>query len=158
MLLIATDTGRHMNLIDMPGHLIRRLHQLSTATFSEKIKITGLDLTSVQFATLHTLRTMPGVDQATVAQVIAFDRATIGGVVDRLEKKGWIRREVNKDDRRARQLWLTAQGNATIDLAIPLVEELQADILFGLADDERQRFITMTLRILEKTASIAPRS
>lgn len=65
---------------------------------------------------------------------------------------------MNKDDRRARQLWLTAQGNATLDLAIPLVEELQADILFGLADDERQRFITMTLRILEKTASIAPRS
>ena len=72
-------------------------------------------------------------------------------------KKGWVRREVNKDDRRARQLWLTEDGNATLDLAIPLVEELQADILLGLADDERKRFVTMTLRILEKTAPVDPR-
>ena len=157
MLFTSTNTGRLMNLTDMPGHLIRRLHQRSNATFAEKVKVTGLDITSVQFATLHTLRSMPGVDQATVAQVIAFDRATIGGVVDRLVKKGWVRREVNKDDRRARQLWLTEDGNATLDLAIPLVEELQADILLGLADDERKRFVTMTLRILEKSAPVDPR-
>jgi MarR family transcriptional regulator, temperature-dependent positive regulator of motility len=132
-----------MTLSAMPGHLIRRLHQISTATFAERLKAQGVDMTSVQFAALVALRDNPGVDQATLAQLIAYDRATIGGVVDRLERKGWVSRAVNKDDRRARQLSLTPEGSATLSCVSPVIETLQADILAPLSPRERDQFIAL---------------
>ena len=96
----------------MPGHLIRRLHQLSTQLFAQRIRDAGFDLTPVQFAALDALQGHPGVDQASLAQAIAKDRATIGAVVDRLEQKGLVARIVSSRDKRARELTLTDDGRA----------------------------------------------
>lgn len=120
----------------MPGHLIRRLHQISTQVFQTRIKGAGLDMTQVQFAAMDALRANPGIDQAGVANLIAYDRATIGGVIDRLEQKGWLRRVVNMRDRRARTLSLTEDGVAAHAAALPLVRDLQAEILAGLDPEE----------------------
>ena len=91
-------------LQEMPGHLIRRLHQISVAVFSEHVAAAGLNLTSVQYAALSAIAASPGIDQATLAGSIAYDRVTIGGVVDRLVQKGLIDRRTNERDRRARVL------------------------------------------------------
>lgn len=132
-----------MPLNAMPGHLIRRLHQLSTATFSEQMKAAGIDMTSVQFAALQTINDTPGMDQARLAHHIAYDRATIGGVVDRLERKTWVTRSINPDDKRARHVTLTAQGREVLHKAAPIVSALQSDILIGLSDAERAQFIAL---------------
>lgn len=132
-----------MNLNTMPGHLIRRLHQISTAVFTKTLKDAGVDMTSVQFAALSTLQDNAGIDQATLAHLIAYDRATMGGVIDRLNQKGWVRRETNPDDRRARNLWLTADGAQALDAVSPLVETLQETILDVLSEDERAIFIAL---------------
>ncbi|WP_292685703.1 MarR family transcriptional regulator [Novosphingobium sp.] len=78
-----------MDIYGMPGHLIRRLQQQSTQVFAARMREAGFDITPVQFAAMDALAARPGIDQATLAQLIAYDRATIGGVVDRLEGKGW---------------------------------------------------------------------
>ncbi len=99
-----------IDIQNMPGHLIRRMNQISVSIFHERLKKIGFDLTSVQFAAMNELASSPGIDQASLAGRIAHDRATIGGVVDRLEAKGFIRREVCKRDRRAREVYLTNSG------------------------------------------------
>lgn len=126
-----------MRLQETPGHLIRRLHQRSSAVFLERIRATQYDLTSVQYAALITLAEHPGTDQAGLAAMIAYDRATIGGVVQRLEQKGLVERRIDDEDRRARKLQLTGAGIAAIDALTPAVEELQATILEKLTDAER---------------------
>jgi hypothetical protein len=83
-----------MDTLDMAGHLIRRLHQQSTQVFVQRTQEAGYELTPVQFAALDAIHTHPHTDQARVAEMIALDRATIGGVIERLEQKGWIRRVV----------------------------------------------------------------
>jgi DNA-binding MarR family transcriptional regulator len=100
-------------------------------------------MTSVQFAALTVLHEKPGIDQATLAQEIAYDRATIGGVVDRLERKGWVLRKVNQDDRRARQVTLTEEGTEMLAVVAPIVATLQADILAQLTLTERTAFIAL---------------
>lgn len=132
-----------MTLDTMPGHLIRRLHQISTSVFAERMKAAGIDMTSVQFAALTVLHEKPGIDQATLSQEIAYDRATIGGVVDRLERKGWVLRKVNQDDRRARQVTLTEEGTEMLAVVAPIVATLQADILAQLTLTERTAFIAL---------------
>ncbi len=132
----------------MAGHLIRRLHQQSTQTFQARMQAAGHDLTSVQFAALDAVAQEPGIDQAGLAATIGYDRATIGGVIDRLESKGLLRRDVSVHDRRARQLALTTEGGRWLKACRPLVEDLQADILAPLSRAERRTFLALARKAL----------
>jgi len=131
----------------MPGHLIRRLNQISTGLFQDRMAQLGLDLTPVQFAALATLRDRPDVDQATLAGLIAHDRATIGGVLDRLQGKGLVDRRTDPADRRARLVRLTPAGAALLDRALPHVSALQDAILAGLTAQDRATFIRLAATV-----------
>lgn len=132
-----------MHIITMPGHLIRRLHQISTQVFATHAKAAECDLTPVQFAAMDAIETHPGADQARIAALIAYDRATIGGVIDRLEKKGLVRREVSARDRRAREVYLTEAGAETVAAMLPVVRAMQDDILRGLDSEQREIFLEL---------------
>jgi MarR family transcriptional regulator, temperature-dependent positive regulator of motility len=137
-----------MDRLEMAGHLIRRLHQQSTQIFQAQVQAAGLDLTSVQFAALDAIALQPGIDQASLAATISFDRATIGGVIDRLEHKGLVRRVVSAHDRRARQLHLTPEGEQLLVASRPVVEALQGSILASLSSEERTAFLTLAHKVL----------
>lgn len=134
--------------LDMAGHLIRRLHQLSTQIFAQRTQAAGFDLTPVQFAAMDAIDTHPGRDQAFIADAIGYDRATIGGVIERLEKKGWIFRIVSERDRRARELSLTDEGHAVLCTLQPLVLALQKDILHPLSDTDQDIFIHLARQVV----------
>lgn len=130
----------------MPGHLIRRLHQISTHVFMTRTKEAGFDLTPVQFAALDAICQSPGIDQAGLADAVAKDRATIGVVVDRLENKGLVSRRVNARDKRARKLALTDEGEALVAALLPIVEQLQKEILPGLDEAEYRIFVELAAK------------
>ena len=93
-----------------PGHLVRRAHQRTVALFMDETA--GFDVTPVQFAILHELLARPGEDQVTLASRVAFDAATSGSVIGRLEKRGWVRRQPDTHDRRRTLLWITPEGES----------------------------------------------
>lgn len=132
-----------MDTQNMIGHLIRRLHQKSTQVFTKRMKEAGIELTSVQFAAMNAIKTTPKIDQARVAAMIAYDKATIGGVIDRLEQKGYVSRRINPQDRRSREVTLTTEGQALFALALPIVQALQAEILPSLTPEERAAFFAL---------------
>lgn len=136
-------------LSKMPGHLIRRLHQQSTAVFQQKLKTEGHDITSVQFSALAKLAENPGLDQATLAALIEYDRATIGGVVKRLTQKGLVWRDPNTTDRRAFQLFLTPAGQTLLTQVWPIVTTLQDDILSHLSASDRAALVTLMQKALQ---------
>lgn len=140
----------------MAGHMIRRLNQLSTQVFARHMQAAGLDLTPVQFAAMDALAAHPGIDQATVAAHIAYDRATIGGVIDRLEQKGYVARSVSKRDRRAREVTLTSEGREVFDRILPIVTALQEDILDELTDEERALFLALARKALGRALDGMP--
>lgn len=142
----------------MPGHLIRRMHQISASVFADRMKAAGLDMTSPQFAALAVLRAHPGIDQATLAGLIAYDRPTIGGVVDRLVAKNLVERVLNPTDRRAKMLSLTAEGLKVLNHLTPIVQDLQDALLPGLTDQEKQDFLRLASIVAEagNTLSRAP--
>jgi DNA-binding MarR family transcriptional regulator len=130
-----------MTLFDMPGHLIRRLNQRSTQIFTQRMQAAGFDLTSVQFAALDAVYTTPGLDQASIAAMIAYDRAPIGGVIDRLEQKGLVERSISRRDRRAREVKLSSFGLRVYEEVRPIVVRLQTEILDGLSVEEQEQFL-----------------
>ena len=137
-----------MKVQGMAGHLIRRLNQISTHVFAQHMQHSGFDLTPIQFAALDAIAANPGIDQAGVASKIAYDRATIGGVIDRLEQKGYVVRNVSKLDRRAREVHLSESGEAVYKEALPIVTALQDQILTKLDKGERSEFLRLAKKAL----------
>jgi MarR family transcriptional regulator, temperature-dependent positive regulator of motility len=139
----------NLEISAMPGHLIRRLHQVSTAIFDFEIRKEGYDLTPVQFAALTVIEANPGLDQATLASAIAYDRVTIGGVIDRLEQKGLVRREIAKGDRRSRRLHLEPAGKTVLAGVTPIVRRTQANMLKGLSETEGATLLRLLRKALD---------
>jgi DNA-binding MarR family transcriptional regulator len=129
-----------------PGHLARRFQQIAAAIFIYEVEEAGYDITPVQYAALTTIETHPGIDQATLAGLIAYDRTTITGVVDRLAQKGLLVRQASSRDRRASELQITDEGRRTLRGIEPAVEAAQQIMLRGLTTDEAKTF----LRLLRK--------
>jgi DNA-binding MarR family transcriptional regulator len=134
---------------DKPGHLARRFQQIAVAIFHAEIVAAGHDLTPVQYAALSTIKTRPGIDQVTLAGLIAYDRTTITGVVDRLVQKGLLVRRANSRDRRARVLQITDQGQRTLDGIEPAVEAAQRIMLRGLTTDEAEQFMRLLRKAID---------
>jgi DNA-binding MarR family transcriptional regulator len=135
-----------IDISDKPGHLARRFQQIAVAIFHAEVEEAGYDLTTVQYAALTTIGTHPGIDQATLAGLIAYDRTTITGVVDRLVQKGLAVRQASSRDRRAHELQITAEGRRILRGIEPAVEAAQRIMLRGLTAVEAGEF----LRLLRK--------
>lgn len=131
---------------DMPGHLIRRAQQISTALFAEECA--GFDLTAVQYAALAAIKANPEVDATRLSALIAFDRSTIGGVLERLEAKGWVLRTSSPADKRVKLLRLTLEGERLLRRVAPAVRRVQQRLLEPLAPADR----TTILRLLGRLA------
>ncbi len=136
------------SLTQMPGHLIRRAHQISGAIFAEECA--GFDLTSVQYAALAAIGANPAVDATRLSTLIAFDRSTIGGVLERLEAKGWVLRVPSPADKRVKLLRLTAAGVQLLHQVGPAVQRVQQRLLAPLAVADRAAM----LRLLGQLAAV----
>jgi DNA-binding MarR family transcriptional regulator len=131
-------------LHEMPGHLIRRAHQISGARFAANLQ--GRDLTSVQFAAMVAIDSTPAIDATRIGELIGFDKATLGGVLDRLEAKGLVARTPSQEDRRVKTVGLTDAGRALLSEVEADVRAAQDEMVAPLSTAERQSLI----RLLKK--------
>jgi DNA-binding MarR family transcriptional regulator/NAD(P)-dependent dehydrogenase (short-subunit alcohol dehydrogenase family) len=132
-----------------PGHLIWRAYQLTWLLFAEEAGT--LDITPVQEALLLVLAKRPGIDQKTLADLVALDRSTAGNVIGRLEERGLITRVPNDSDRRARMLSLTPRGEAVSRKLRPIAQRAAERLLAPLDPIERPEF----MRLLRKVTGLA---
>jgi DNA-binding MarR family transcriptional regulator len=135
-----------------PGHLIRRAQQIAVAVFAEHLA--AFDVTPVQFAILNALMDAPGTDQVSLAARVAFDAATFGSVIGRLETKGWVRREASPQDRRRKLLWLTPKGKKAVIEMSPRVTQAQALILQPLQALEQQQLVALLAKLVNAQSRV----
>ena len=140
-------------IFGMPGHLIRRLHQIAVAKFMEATKEIGL--TPVQYATLTVADSYPGIDQRSLAELVAFDRSTIGDVVLRLEQRGLLTR-ASGADRRTKSVSLTPEGERVLEAMDDLVFESQMQILEPLSDGEQLILMFLLSKLVNLNTEAAP--
>jgi MarR family transcriptional regulator, lower aerobic nicotinate degradation pathway regulator len=135
------------SLYAKPGHLIRRLQQIAVAIFMEETA--SFDLTPVQYAALVAVREHPDVDVTRLSALIAFDRSTLGNVVERLETKGRLVRRAGQSDRRVKLLRITAAGRKLLTTVEPAVQRAQQRMLAPIPKRERKRFIERLAQLVE---------
>ncbi|KYK44037.1 transcriptional regulator [Bradyrhizobium liaoningense] len=130
-----------------PGYLFRRMQQIAVSIFMEECK--AFDLTPVQYAALVAIHTHPGIDATRLSAVIAFDRSTLGSVIERLQAKGYIERKPAPEDRRIKLLHLTKPGAAILRDIIPAVERAQARMLEPLKPADRKALMGLLVQLVD---------
>jgi MarR family transcriptional regulator, lower aerobic nicotinate degradation pathway regulator len=130
-----------------PGYLFRRMQQIAVALFVEECK--AFDLTPVQYAALVAIHTHPGIDATRLSAVIAFDRSTLGNVIERLESKAFIERKPAREDKRVKLLYLTRAGAATLRDIMPSVERAQARMLQPLKPADRKTLLALMTQLVD---------
>ena len=135
------------------AHLARRFHQLCLGVLAEVTD--AHELSPVQFAVLAALHDEPGLDQRRLAQRLAVDAVTAGHLVDALEKKDLLDRQVHPDDRRARVLSLTHAGLELRMRLRPALAKAHARILAPLNQKEQATLIALLMRVVEGNEAYA---
>ncbi|MGY8637669.1 MarR family transcriptional regulator [Bradyrhizobium sp. 14AA] len=130
-----------------PGYLFRRMQQIAVSIFMEECK--AFDLTPVQYAALIAIHTHPGIDATRLSAVIAFDRSTLGSVIERLQAKDYIERKPAPEDKRIKLLHLTKSGAAILREIIPAVERAQARMLEPLKPTDRKALMGLLVQLVD---------
>ncbi|AXK80314.1 MarR family transcriptional regulator [Pseudolabrys taiwanensis] len=138
---------RLKDLHSKPGHLIRRAQQIAVAIFMEECA--AFDLTPVQYAALVAIRENPGTDATRLSATIAFDRSTLGNVLERLEARKLVTRYASPEDKRIKVLKLSASGTALVKRAEAAVLRAQDRILEPLKPADRDRLVELLEQLVE---------
>ena len=102
----------------------------------------------MQFAILNALIDDPGEDRITLSGRLAFDAATSGSVIGRLEAKGWVRREADAGDKRRKLLWTTPEGEQATLKMKRAVSRAQQQIVSPLDAREREQRVALPSKLV----------
>jgi MarR family 2-MHQ and catechol resistance regulon transcriptional repressor len=110
-------------------------------------------LTAAQYNVLNILAATPdGISQRELGDRLVVDRSNVTGLLDRLEKIGWVRRTDDPADRRVYRVVLTPAGRALWGKIAPLYREVVAQITHGLSAKRLQDGLDL-LKTLEAGAT-----
>lgn len=113
--------------------------------FDERVR--SLGITGPQARLLLALERNPDQNQAFYAERLEIEPITLTRIVDRLEDAGWVERQADPADRRARILHLTDKSRGIVTRLRVNVEGLFEDMLAGFDAGERAVFAALLERI-----------
>ncbi len=106
-----------------------------------------LGISAPQFGTLLLIEGNPGVSQSAVAEVLRFDRSTLVQIIDRLESRNLVVREVSAQDRRSHALRLTNEGAKLLAELKEIALRHEEDIAHRLTTEERATLMQLLERV-----------
>jgi len=129
------------------GFLLHDVARLMRTAYDRRIRRLGL--TRAQWWVLTHLYRGNGVTQSELAETLEIERPSLGRLLDRLEAKGWVRREHDAKDRRVWRVHLTEEVEPALRTMRTIAAELRRDALAGISAAERERFVDTLLAIKE---------
>ena len=124
---------------------------LTTAQHSVFLKMTEklsvFDLTPVQYAVLYCLWENDKKSPKEIAERLKLEHSTISGILERMEKKGLIKRMISKEDRRFIQIMLTEKGAVLEKDVLAAVDKVNEEVMSVFSKEECENLITQ-LRVL----------
>lgn len=137
--------------LKLEDQIIASLRRITRAIdLHSRLLLQRYGLTAPQLAALRAIGRMQPVSVGALARQIHLSRATVTGILSRLEKRNLVQRARGHQDRRSVFVQLTEQGVALIDQAPPMLQERFAKRLAGLQQWEQ----TMILSTLQRIAAM----
>ena len=127
------------------GFILHDVARLLRVTYDRRVR--DLGLTRSQWWVLTHLYRKDGLTQSELAEVLELEKPSLCRLLDRLEAKGWVRRETDPGDRRAKRIYLTEQVEPPMQVMREIAAGVREDALSGLSADEQDRFVDTLLTI-----------
>jgi len=127
------------------GFLLAKAYQRACALYKEKFG--SYNLTPQQFGLMRFLWEEDGITQVELSSRSQIDRTTIGGLIDRLEQSGLLKRHPHPEDRRAYRISLTDRGKKLEQELTPLADDLHRTILAPLTPVEVETLIAILQKL-----------
>ena len=127
------------------GFILNDVSRLMRTTFDRRAKSIGL--TRSQWWVLTHLYRRDGLVQAELAEILEIERPTLGRLLDRLEAKGWLRREPDPGDRRVKRVFLTDEVKPAMKSLRRIAADLRQEALEGLNEIERERLVDILIHM-----------
>ena len=107
----------------------------------------GTEISPPQLGTMILIEANPGISQSAVAGALRFDRSTLVQIIDRLEERSLVVREVSPHDRRSHALQLTANGAKMLGDLKQRALAHESDIAHSLSADDRKSLVRLLSQI-----------
>lgn len=120
-----------------------RIQEVSKREFQK------IGITYGNYVTMLLIYENPGITQAALAELNHKERSVTGQTVDKLEKKGYVRRVRDRNDRRAYTLYLSETGNHVIKKYWGLTLEGERHVLESLTKEEQEAFQKLLEKLTE---------
>ncbi len=131
------------------GNLVSKVHQLAGRLFTRVLKEHGVDeLNPAQGRIIYELWKEDGISQAELSARTKLDKSTLALMLDRLERRGQLRRERHPRDRRRRVLRLTEKNRALHAAYLAASREMSTYFYAGLSGGEIDSFEATLRKIL----------
>ena len=118
-----------------------------TMTFRAEQALKPYDLTAEQFHLLKNISENTPLSQNQLCEIGQKSAANVTRILDRLEKKGFAKREQNPADRRSSLLFLTSQGKELVDEVSRLFESFSDHLTRGISDQEQALLAQLLLQV-----------
>jgi DNA-binding MarR family transcriptional regulator len=128
-------------------HAIRRI--IRANDMHSKELAAHYNITAPQLVTLHTIAHQKQTTINALSKIVSLDASTLVGIIDRLESKGFVRRERNLTDRRQVSIQITATGTAFIAKAPSPLQSALAKSLTRLSPLEQSVIAQSLDRIVQ---------
>lgn len=146
---------QEQNLDRVLGFLLHDVSRLMRKSFDSRVAT--LSLTRSQWWVLAYVYRDQGLTQSALADVLDVGKVTLGGLIDRLEAKGWLERRADPRDRRINRIFLTAHAAPIVESMRAPANELYETAVAGLSEADREKLID-TLVVLKKNLGHADES
>ena len=130
---------------DSFGFLLSDTARLLRRRFDQKARALGL--TRAQWQLLAHLARSEGLNQAGLAELLDVEPITLCRLVDRMEEGGWVTRQPDPGDRRARLVFMTDQARTVIGRMLALADEVYDEALAGVDPAIRDVLMAALARI-----------
>jgi len=117
---------------------------------SSQLAAAGVRISVVQAGILFLLKQKDGRTMTELSQVLSTDNSAITGLVDRLEKSGFINRKMPLNDRRTYLICITPDGLEEIDKAKGIIRRVNEEIKEGFSAEQIESFKKVLNGIFEK--------
>ena len=114
-----------------------------------------LGLKDVDLDCLDILDSHGPLSPTALAKRAGVHPATMTGILDRLEKGGWVVRERDPADRRAKSLALTPRGRRTVDQVERVSQEIRDLVLGEVSDEDLARSFRLLETVRDRLLSLA---
>ena len=126
------------NIGNSLGYIMVNVSWQMKETLRKLFLAKGYDVTSDQFAVLLRLWQQDGISQLELCQKTCKNKSNLTRILDSMEKRGLLFRQLSKQDRRSYNICLTEKGAGLKDGMISIALEFQTSILNGINKEEEK--------------------